>query len=354
MIKILLKYSAALDSILGVTQFSIAAFLNPGSVFFPPYLVIALSLTIAWLRRAQGLSLTRVFSLIFAKRVWCSKSTWLDLRYTFLFFMLMRTVAAGVETAVFLAALEWGGQVLARLHLGGFSAGPWIEGIIATIATMLAIDFASYVAHRLLHRWPILWQFHAVHHSAEHLTPFTTYRQHPIEPIFLNSVRGLFSGLALALIHMVLPNETPVITVFGLGAGFFIYMLTVNLHHFPVSVIYPRWMRGVLNSPHCHHIHHSSAVRHMGKNFGVVFSIWDRAFGTYCDEEVARESLAFGLGPDQNPECHGLWQTLTAPLSQAVAVLLAHLPASAIAATLLFASFFLFPCAALARAIGFL
>jgi sterol desaturase/sphingolipid hydroxylase (fatty acid hydroxylase superfamily) len=156
--------------------------------------------------------------------------------------------------------------------------------------------------HRAFHRWPLLWRIHSLHHSATVLTPLTTYRQHPLEVILLHGARAAAAGLGLALLHRVLPRGTPVVTVFGLGAGFFVYMFTVNLHHAPVPVRYPRWLRAVLISPHVHHLHHSIEPRHHDRNFGVVFSLWDRALASYLEESVASESLRFGLtSPRRRP-----------------------------------------------------
>lgn len=170
-----------------------------------------------------------------------------------------------------------------------------IEALFATAVTMLSIDFASYVVHRLLHKVPILWKIHRVHHSATSLTPLTTYRQHPLEPLILYGARGLAAGIGLSVFYLFFPHRTPVITVAGLGAGFFIYMFTVNLHHAPVPVRYPRRLRRWLISPHIHHLHHSANPIHYGRNFGVVFAIWDRLFHTYRDVEFEPGTLQFGL-----------------------------------------------------------
>jgi sterol desaturase/sphingolipid hydroxylase (fatty acid hydroxylase superfamily) len=194
-------------------------------------------------------------------------------------------------------------------------APPIIEATLATFTTMISIDFASYAAHRIMHRWPVLWSFHAIHHSAEKLTPLTTYRQHPVELFFLNGARALAAGFGLTTLYAFFQREPSVVTVYGLGAGFFVYMFTVNLHHSMVPVSYPHWLRGVLVSPHVHHIHHSMAERHIDRNFGVVFSVWDRMFGTYCDEEIGLEELEFGLGAS-DPADHSALVLLVRPVKR--------------------------------------
>jgi sterol desaturase/sphingolipid hydroxylase (fatty acid hydroxylase superfamily) len=171
------------------------------------------------------------------------------------------------------------------------------EGILATLVTMLSIDFASYITHRLMHTNNLLWKMHHFHHTTTNLNFLSTYRQNPIEVIFLNSARASFAALGLSVFHLFFTNETPVILIQGLGAGFFIYMFTVNLHHSHIPIKYPKLLRFVLISPHVHHLHHSLDSKHFDKNFGVVFSIWDRMFATYYEEDFKMGDLHFGIKP---------------------------------------------------------
>jgi sterol desaturase/sphingolipid hydroxylase (fatty acid hydroxylase superfamily) len=53
--------------------------------------------------------------------------------------------------------------------------------VMFTLGMGVAFDFARYLSHRLHHRIPVLWEFHKVHHSAEVLTVFSNYRNHPVE-----------------------------------------------------------------------------------------------------------------------------------------------------------------------------
>jgi len=177
----------------------------------------------------------------------------------------------------------------------GFVAPHLLELILSTAVTMLAIDFAAYAMHRAFHAHAGLWWIHRIHHQTEYLTPFSTFRQHPLEPFLLNGARGLAAGISLGALHSFLPNCTPVWTVGGMGIGFFAYMFTVNLHHFPIAIRYPKFLSLLLISPHAHHIHHSLAEHHHGKNFGVVFSFWDRLFGSYRVEDFGLDELKFGL-----------------------------------------------------------
>lgn len=261
------------------------------SVFHPLYLLSAFLLGFYWLRKDSGFQIRQCLRVLL-KKDWQKKNLGIDIAMTSFYFLMLRSTVLALEAMSFLLSYEG----IQKTHLSvGFSVKlhPLLEGFLAAIVSMMAIDFASYWAHRLLHH-PWFWWIHRWHHSATELSPFTTYRQNPIEPFFMNVSRGYFAGIALGLWHHVFVQKTPVMTYAGIGVGFFLYMLTVNLHHFHLPVAYPKWLRTILISPHHHHLHHSKDERHLGVNFGVIFSIWDRLFQTYFDQEVKINELQFG------------------------------------------------------------
>jgi sterol desaturase/sphingolipid hydroxylase (fatty acid hydroxylase superfamily) len=56
------------------------------------------------------------------------------------------------------------------------------------------------------------------------------------------------------------------------------------------------WLEWVFITPRLHHVHHSDNLTLSNANFGVIFSIWDRLFGTYVDPDEVKEPLSFGIG----------------------------------------------------------
>ncbi|MDR8031975.1 sterol desaturase family protein, partial [Burkholderia cenocepacia] len=64
----------------------------------------------------------------------------------------------------------------------------------------LALDCSGYWVHRWCHEVPVLWPLHKPHHTAETLTPWTLFRQHPIELFFLNTIPSFFAGVALGVL----------------------------------------------------------------------------------------------------------------------------------------------------------
>jgi sterol desaturase/sphingolipid hydroxylase (fatty acid hydroxylase superfamily) len=141
---------------------------------------------------------------------------------------------------------------------------------IGTLGTLIAVaflgDFASYWRHRFEHtRW--LWPAHAVHHSDTDMSWLTLQRFHPINRLTTSAI------------------DITVLAVLGFPA----WALVANemLRHYYGEFIHADlpWTYGPLKvlfvSPAMHRWHHARDVVGSGSNFATVFSVFDRAFGTY-------------------------------------------------------------------------
>ncbi|NDP42300.1 MAG: sterol desaturase family protein [Aromatoleum sp.] len=138
------------------------------------------------------------------------------------------------------------------------------------VAGVFATDFASYAFHRLSHRWRELWLFHAVHHSDPQLDATTGLRFHPIDMAFyVASVAGTLVALGIPL------------WVEGVRA-LILNPLSMAQH---ANVPWPAWVERyfawLLVTPAMHRVHHDADAPGIDANFGQVFSLWDRLFGTY-------------------------------------------------------------------------
>ncbi len=309
--------------------------LDPGSVFFLPYIISSFLISLIWLRLSKNTPFKLAFSYFFSPSIWFKKTTFVDLQFCILHSFLIRLFISPIELGIFYATLRqmyWLAS-LAPLKLA-LIAPVFVEGILATLVSMIAIDFASYLVHRCMHSNPLLWEIHRVHHSAKSLTLLSIHRQHPIEPLLLNSARSFAAALGLGMLHWIFPRQTPVIEFAGMGLGFFLYMFSANLHHSQTPVSYARWMRIFLISPHQHLLHHSRDVNHHGRNFGIIFSTWDRLFKTYLDKELALNELHFGL-EESDANYQTLWSGIYFPIKK-IALRLTDSPAIALARTLFF------------------
>jgi len=174
--------------------------------------------------------------------------------------------------------LDYSYQHFSLFHL----SDSWIQWVLAFIV----VDFLSYWYHRFSHRTHILWAGHVTHHSSPHFNLSNGFRT------------SLFQGLNRILFWALLPI-----------LGFSPWVLLVTLK---VSGIYdfvqhtkwfPRipWLEYILITPSLHRVHHGKNDIYIDKNYGSVFSIWDRLFGT-LQEEV--EPVVYGIKAeytDSNP-----------------------------------------------------
>ena len=196
-----------------------------------------------------------------------------------------------VATLLFEAMHIWfDGRVTA-----GQNMPDWAIAAIFTVTLFLLDDAAKYLVHRALHRIPILWCFHKVHHSAETLTPLTVYRTHPIEGIIFALRATLVQGTSIAAFFFFLGDRAELVTVLGVNAILFAFNAAgSNLRHSHVWISYGRRLEHLLMSPAQHQIHHSVDPSHYDKNYGAVLSLWDWIGGSLVLAGTY-ESLQFGL-----------------------------------------------------------
>ncbi len=169
--------------------------------------------------------------------------------------------------------------------------------VLVAVVGLLTADFLTYWYHRWYHdvRW--LWPFHALHHSAEDLSPVTAYRHHPLFEIGSTLIGTLVIGVVQGLMLALVVGNLDVATIAGTNVAYAVFNLTTaNLRHSHIWLRYPRWLEHLLISPAQHQVHHSVDPQHYNRNYGEMLAIWDWAFGTLY---VTRgdEKIRFGLCP---------------------------------------------------------
>lgn len=152
---------------------------------------------------------------------------------------------------------------LSMLTIDSIAAWPVAARLILAI---LVADFLGWFHHWVRHMVPTLWKFHTIHHSQEEINIFTDVRYHPLEYVVSQAI--------IFIPVLMLGNAFPLV----LGYAFVHQWFTKFYHANIRTNLGP--LRYVLVTPQSHRIHHSHNPEHRDKNFGVVFSIWDRMFGT--------------------------------------------------------------------------
>jgi sterol desaturase/sphingolipid hydroxylase (fatty acid hydroxylase superfamily) len=268
-------------------RFVYDALFGPGLVTAPAYLVLAgLVAWAVWLRRGDG---TGFWHWLLPAGIWGHPSHLIDLQL----FILGRILAVlGVFGGVALTAVVAAGvAAVVPPLLPAELPGP----IALAFLLWLPSDFALYWMHRFYHRWRVIWPLHAVHHSAEVMTPFTTYRQHPLSLLLTDAAVAVFLGLCQGLLLGVAAQDLAVAEIAGINL--FIVLANAGLaalHHSHVWLSYGPVMERIFISPAQHQIHHSTDPAHYGKNLGNSLALWDWLFGTLYVIQ-GDERLTFGL-----------------------------------------------------------
>ncbi len=148
-------------------------------------------------------------------------------------------------------------------------------------------DFAMYWTHRLIHT-RALWPVHRWHHAPRHMYWLAGGRLS-----FLQGLVYAFPAVSFAVLRAP-PTAIGAYALFGILLNHWMHS---NLR------LKSRWLEAIIVTPRIHHIHHSIDPAHFGRNFGSLFSFWDRMFGTFVDPNDVHEPLQFGI-PESVPGPH--------------------------------------------------
>jgi sterol desaturase/sphingolipid hydroxylase (fatty acid hydroxylase superfamily) len=153
------------------------------------------------------------------------------------------------------------------------------SGLLLWAIAMIAWDFCYYWSHRCGHEISILWAAHAVHHQSEDYNLSTALRQ--------TSTGFLFSWIFyLPLFLIGFPPEV-LITVNALNL---IYQFWVHTRFVGKLA----WFDRVFVSPSNHRVHHAQNEIYIDRNYGGIFILWDRMFGSF-QEELDEHPVVFGV-----------------------------------------------------------
>ena len=154
-------------------------------------------------------------------------------------------------------------------------ASHWFTWVLATVL----YDLCYYWLHRMGHERTILWAAHVAHHQSEDYNLTTALRQ--------TSTGFLLGWIFYIPMYLLgIPAEV-VVTV---GAINLIYQFWVHTEHVPKL----GWYEWVFVTPSNHRVHHAQNDIYLDRNYGGIFILWDRLFGTF-QEELASEPPVYGI-----------------------------------------------------------
>ena len=177
--------------------------------------------------------------------------------------------------------------------------------LLYTIFGILLLDLISaYLPHFVEHKIKYLWMIHLVHHTDHSVDTTTANRHHPLESV----IRFSFTILGVIII----------------GAPIGLIMLYQSLSlistqfthaNIKLSKTFDKKLSYLFVSPDMHKIHHHYKLPYTDSNYGNIFSIWDRLFGTYSYLE--RDSVNYGVDtfPDIKTNSN-IWSLLKQPFQK--------------------------------------
>lgn len=178
----------------------------------------------------------------------------------------------------------------------------WVQVVVGVLLLDL---IGAYFVHWLEHRVVWMWRFHLVHHSDTYVDVTTGLRHHPGETVF----RIGFTILAV----LIIGTPIGVVMLYQSLSVLFAHLTHANIS-LPRRV--DRWLSWVLVTPGMHKVHHHYQQPLTDTNFGNIFSLWDRLFGTFAYVPDVR-SLTYGIDTHMEAaENDGLGNLLTIPFQR--------------------------------------
>jgi sterol desaturase/sphingolipid hydroxylase (fatty acid hydroxylase superfamily) len=205
------------------------------------------------------------------------------------FFFTLTTIVINFMLAfILLKAADW---TIAN-HFGILQWLPSINIWLYAIVGLLLLDLiGAWLAHFVQHKTKLLWRFHLIHHSDTWVDTTSANRHHPGESV----IRFVFTTLGVLIVG------TPMWLVFLYQT---LSVVATQFNHANISM--PKKLDTFLSyfivSPHMHKVHHHYVLPYTDSNYGNIFSIWDRLFGTF--RTLEKDEIVYGIDTHMEPEEH--------------------------------------------------
>ncbi len=160
--------------------------------------------------------------------------------------------------------------------------------LFAVLGILMMDLIGAYLPHFTEHKIKPLCMIHLVHHSDQKVDTTTANRHHPLESV----VRYVFTLFGVFIIG------TPIAIVMLYQS---LSLVSTQFNHANIKLpkAVDKALSYILVSPDMHKTHHHYKLPHTDSNYGNIFSIWDRFFGTYS--YLDRDALIYGVDtfPDE-------------------------------------------------------
>ena len=207
------------------------------------------------------------------------KDFWLDLFYLFFNFFPFSIAISGFYELfnLFFNDLNIPRNQVTLIDLDSFPE--WAQLLLFFVV----LDFAQWLTHILMHKHPILWKFHKVHHSVKEMGFAANMRYHWMENVLYKP----FKTFAIMILGGFEPQQ-----------AYLVHFITITIGHLNHANIRLTWgiFKYLFNNPVMHLYHHAKTIPSgkVGVNFAISLSIWDYLFKTnYIPEKSGKVPLGF-------------------------------------------------------------
>ena len=177
----------------------------------------------------------------------------------------------------------------------------WVPKLNIWVYTILGLLFldliGAYLIHLIEHKTKFLWRFHIIHHTDTWIDTTTANRHHPGESI----LRFTFTTLGVLFVG------APIWLIFLYQS---LSLIATQFNHANISL--PKKVDTLISyfivSPDMHKVHHHNVLPYTDSNYGNIFSVWDRIFGTFM--KLNREEIVYGIDTHMDLKEHNNLQNL--------------------------------------------
>lgn len=203
------------------------------------------------------------------------------------FFLTFTTILINFSLAfILLKSANW-------TIVNNFGILQWLPPMplwLYTVIGLLLLDLiGAYLAHFTEHKIKFLWRFHLIHHTDTWVDTTSGNRHHPGESV----IRFVFTTLGIVAVG------SPMWMVFMYQT---LSVISTQFTH--ANIALPNKIDAFLSyfivSPNMHKVHHHYKLPYTDSNYGNIFSIWDRIFGTFM--YLAKEEIVYGIDTHMKPE----------------------------------------------------
>ncbi|MFN3969319.1 sterol desaturase family protein [Flavobacterium sp.] len=205
-----------------------------------------------------------------------------------LFFTLTTIIINFCLAVILVSTAQW----TVDNHFGLLNWLPPMNGWLFAFIGLLLLDFiGAYLAHLVEHKVKFLWRFHLIHHTDTWIDTTSGNRHHPGESV----IRFVFTTLGVLIVG------SPMWMVFLYQT---LSVVATQFTH--ANIALPKQLDKVMSyflvSPDMHKVHHHYVLPYTDSNYGNIFSVWDRLFGTF--QALDREKIVYGVDTHMKHEEH--------------------------------------------------